>query len=103
MQHFGGGVGHTKNTVPPAVDSLSDTDMDIDDDKGPSNEIASGLSQADVQRRPELDPKEVDEEVPEGEEGDLEEEEDVDIYDDNDLVKMRVPMTMVAMLLLSHS
>lgn len=72
------------------MDSLSDTDMDIDD-KGPSNEVASGLLQADVRMKPELDPEEVDEEVPEGEEGDLEEDEDVNIYNDNDL-KMRVLM-----------
>lgn len=67
------------------MDSLSDTDMDIDEDEGPSNEMASGLSQADVQMRPELDPEEVDEEVPEGKEGDFEEDEDVNIDEDNDL------------------
>jgi hypothetical protein len=85
MRHFGGGVGHVKNTVLAAVDSLSDTDMDIDDDEGPSNEMGFALSQADVRMRPELDPEEVDEEVPEGEEGDLDEDEDMNIYDDNDL------------------
>lgn len=82
MRHFGGGVGHIKNTVVPSVDTASNMDEE-EVIGGSTNAPDSDLPLVDVEMRTELGADEMDEEMDEAEND--EDLEDLDLDDDEEL------------------